>query len=89
MKDKGGSETEIKQLPTDQPNVGLGCRLAPDGNQSHECTTRLNQCREFDAKVSTATLKVDEMYQYLLTWIIPAVCYAIEITDIPIKVAII
>ena len=43
LTNRGGVHTEISQLPIDHPNVGLGCRLAPYGNQKHECSFRLNQ----------------------------------------------
>ena len=43
LTDREGMKTEIQQLPKDQPNIGLRCRLAPDGNQMHECAFRLQQ----------------------------------------------
>ena len=47
---------------------------------------RLNQCREINAKVRAAVLTVEEMYLYLLTRIVPAICYASAITNIPDKI---
>ena len=73
LTDREWMTTEIKQLPKDQPNIGLGCRLAPDENQMHECAFRLQQCKQFQAKINSAAFTVEEMYQYLLTRIIPAV----------------
>ena len=81
-----GAKNEIKQLPIKQPNVGLGCRLAPDGNQKHESAFCLEQCKRIQGKVSTASLTFEEAYQYLLTRVVPAVCYALAVTDIPQKV---
>ena len=85
LTDRGWMKTEIQQLPKDQPNVGLGCRLAPDGNQTHEGAFRLYQCKQFQAKLNTAVLSVEEMYKYLFTRIVPAVCYASSLTEIPPK----
>ena len=86
LMDREGMKTEIQQLPKDQPNIGLGCRLAPDGNQMHECAFRLHQCKQFQVRINAAALTVEEMYQYLLKRIIPAVCYASALTNIPPKV---
>ena len=47
LTDREGMKTEIQQLPKDQPNVGLGCRLAPDGNKMHESACRLQQRKQF------------------------------------------
>ena len=80
-----GAKDEIRQLPIDQPNIGLGCRLAPDGNQKHESAFRLEQCKRIQGKVSTTSFSFEEAYQYLLTRVIPAVCYASAVTDIPQK----
>ena len=80
-----GMKKDIQKLPKDQPNVGLGCRLAPDGNQTHESAFRLHQCKQFQAKLNTTALTVEEMFQYLLTRIIPVVCYVSALTSIPPK----
>ena len=80
-----GAKNEIKQLPIDQPNVGLGCRMAPDGNQKHESAFCLEQCKRIQGRVITASLTFEEAYQYLLTRVVPAVCYAAAVTDIPQK----
>ena len=85
MTDKGGNKTEIQQLTKDQPNVGLGCRIAPDGSQAHESTYRLKKFKQLQAILNTTALTIEEMYQYLLTRIIPAVCYASALTKIPPK----
>ena len=77
---------EILQLPIDQPNFGLGCRLAPDGSQQHESVFREQQCRKFHAKLKSAALTLDETYQYLLTRIVPSLCYASALTNIPDKI---
>ena len=73
---------DIHQLPIDQPNVGLGCRLAPDGSQWHESIFREQQCKKFHAKLKTAALTADKAYQYLLTRIVPSVCYTSALTNI-------
>ena len=52
-------ETEIQKLPKDQPNVGLGCRLSPDGNQTHEIAFILHQCKQFQAKINTTVILVE------------------------------
>ena len=69
----------------DQPNVGLGCRLAPNGSQLHENIFQEQQCQKFHAKLKTAALSADKAYQYLLTRIVPSVCYASALTNIPDK----
>ena len=43
LTDREGMKTEIQQFPKDKPNIGLGCRLAPNGNQIHECAFRIHQ----------------------------------------------
>ena len=86
LTDREGMKAEIQQLPKDQPNIGLGCRLTPDGNQMHECSFRLQQCKQFQARINAAKFTVDKMHQYLLARIIPAVCYASALTNIPPKV---
>ena len=82
LTDKNGNDTMIQQLPIDQPNVGLGCRLAPDGGKQHESCFREQQCQTIYAKLKPASLTTDEAYQYLLTRIVPSVCYASALTDI-------
>ena len=67
LTDREGNETHIHQLPIDQPNVGLGCRLAPDSGQKHESRFREEQCQKIYSKLKTAALTTDETYQYLLT----------------------
>ena len=52
LTDREGMKTEIQHLPKDQPNIGLGCRLAPDGNQMHECAFRLQQCKQFQTRIN-------------------------------------
>ena len=86
LMDREGTKTEIQRFPKDQPNLGLGCRLAPDGNNTYESAFRLNQCKKFQVKINAAAISVEEMYQYLLTRIIPAVCYASALKNIPPKV---
>ena len=86
LTDREGMKTEIKQLPKDQPNIGLGCRLALDGNQRNECEFRLQQFQQFQTKINSAAFTIEEMYQYLLTRIIPVVCYASALTNLPTKV---
>ena len=44
---KRNEETFINQLLVDQPNVGLGCRLTPDGNHSNDSEFWSNQCKKF------------------------------------------
>ena len=85
LTDREGMKTEIQQLPKDQPNVVIGCRIAPDGNQTHESAFRLHQCKQFQVKINSEALSVEETYQYLLTRIIHVVCYASALTNIPPK----
>ena len=61
--EKAGRETKICQLPINKPNVGLGCRLAPDGNQEHETKHRINQYKIIQGKIATANLTAEETYQ--------------------------
>ena len=73
LTNRAGVQTKIQQLPIDQPNVGLGCRLNPDGNQSHESTFCLDQCKRIHGKLSATSLTMEETYQYLLTSVFPEV----------------
>ena len=52
----------------------------------HECAFRIQQFRQFQARINSTALTVDKMYQYLLTRIIPVVCYASALTNLPLKV---
>ena len=46
LTDREGNKTNI-----DQPNVGLGCRLAPDGGQQHESRFLEKQCQKIYANL--------------------------------------
>ena len=61
LTDREGMKTEIQQLPKDQPNIGLGCRLAMDGSQMHECAFRIQQCKQFHSRINAAALTVEKM----------------------------
>ena len=62
LTDRYGNDTEILQLPIDQPNVGLGCRLEQDGSKQHESLFCVQQCPKFHANFKSAALTADETY---------------------------
>ena len=47
LTDREGNETNTQQFPIDQPNVGLGCRLAPDGANNMKADSANGNDKQF------------------------------------------
>lgn len=78
MNDGKGSEATIEYLPPDQPNVGLGYRICPDGSQTHHFQTTLEAVTDLCRKAEGAYLTESEARQLLTQRLIPKVSYALK-----------
>jgi hypothetical protein len=77
MDDGKGSSATIDFIPPDQPNVGLGYRLCPDGSQTHHFQATLEAITTLCQKASGAYLKEDEARQLLHQRLIPKLTYTL------------
>ena len=85
LHDHRGATTKIEKLNSDEPNVGLGCRLAPDGNQQQEFLFRETQCQDLAGCIATAHLNITETYSMLMQRIIPCTTYPMGLTSFSTK----
>ena len=81
LTDSEGCNTTIPQITPDQPNIGLGFRLALNGTQIHEYNYRLQQCKQLHGQITRAHLTKEEAYLMLLTRVIPKVTYPMAFTQ--------
>ncbi len=54
--DWAGAPTTIKYGPTDEPNIGLGYHLCPNGDQHHQHEHTYNSIKELCNNVAAANL---------------------------------
>ena len=82
LDDGRGAKTEIKQKRVDEPNKGLGCLMAPSGQQESEFEFRLKQCRDAASRTSGAILSRREAHFMLSGRIVPQVTYSMPVTSL-------
>lgn len=78
MNDGKGSEAIIEYLPPDQPNVGLGYRICPDGSQTHHFQATLDAVTTLCHQAEGAYLTESEARQLLTQRLVPKVSYALR-----------
>ena len=81
LRDNKGAVAIIEFLPPDQPNVGLGYRLCPSGNQSHELEALVGKVTELSASVTASNLSETEARQVLLQRLLPKMSYPLHLTS--------
>ena len=81
LKDEHGMTTKIKKLNVDQPNKGLGCRQAADGNMKEEFSFRKQQCNDLANRARGSRLSCREAHLLLHTRILKTVTYSMPVTS--------
>ena len=80
LDDGRGATTRIEKLTSNEPNKGLGCRLAPNAQQESEFKFRLKQCRSIANRACPVSIPQNYALNMLTTRIIPAVSYPMVVT---------
>jgi hypothetical protein len=81
LHDGKGASSTIKYLPPNEPNVGLGFHLCPDGNQAHHFNFIRSAIRKLCKSSMTAYLTEDETRQLLNQRMLPKLQYALHGTS--------
>ena len=81
MDDGHGSFAIIEFLPPDQPNVGLGFRLCPNGSQRHHYEATQDALRAICQTSRGAHLTEAEVRQLLRQRLLPKLVYALHISS--------
>ena len=81
MEDGRGAFAVIEFLSPDEPNVGLGYRLCPSGNQAPQFEHTLNAIEKMCKAVSSASLIEREARQVLEQRLIPKLTYPFHLTS--------
>ncbi|KAL9183056.1 hypothetical protein ACHAXT_004843 [Thalassiosira profunda] len=81
MKDGKGGVAVIKFLPPDAPNVGLGFRLCPNGDQRPHFEATIKAIRGVCSSISGGQLNESEARQALYQRVIPKLVYALHLTS--------
>ncbi|KAL7550562.1 hypothetical protein ACHAWF_015354 [Thalassiosira exigua] len=80
LKDNQGVEATIAQLSYKKPNIGLGCRLTPLGDQDAEFKHRLAQAKTCAAAMGPVALSHFEAYISYVTRILPKITFPFALT---------
>ena len=81
MDDGNGSFATIDFLPPNQPNVGLGYRICPNGDQSHHFKATKAAISQLCKQTSGAYLSEAEARQMLTQRLIPKLTYALNVSS--------
>ncbi len=81
MEDSHGTLSVIDFLPPDQPNVGLGYRICPNGSQTPHFSATLDSLRKICQIVVTAHLTEAETRQLLWQRLLPKMTYALHVSS--------
>ena len=81
LQDEHGMTTKIKKLNANQPNKGLGCRQAADGNMIEEYRFRKQQCNDLANKARGVKLSCREAHLLLHMRILKTVTYSMPVTS--------
>ncbi len=78
--DGKGASARIDYIPPDQPNVGLGYLLCPDGNQEPQFNTALGAVLRICENVTRAHMTESEVRHLLRTRLVPKLAYVLHTT---------
>lgn len=78
LDDGNGCSSVIDFLPPNQPNVGLGYRLCPDGSQKHHFAVVLDAVKTLCCSAKGTYLTENEARQLLTQRLIPKISYALH-----------
>jgi hypothetical protein len=81
MADGNGSFATIEFLPPDQPNIGLGYRICPNGSQLPHYEATLSALTTLCRKCMSSHLTEDETRQLLRQRLRPKLVYAIHLSS--------
>ena len=81
LEDGKGAFSVIDFQAPDKPNVGLGYRLCPDGNQRHQHKAVKASLTALCGKVSSAFLTEREAKQVLYQRLVPKISYALHMSN--------
>jgi hypothetical protein len=85
LRNTHGTPTEIGFLPPNKPNVGLGYLICPDGNQTPQFHSLLQDIRTICAKINSSFLTEAETRQALHQRLIPKIQYVLHLTTFSLK----
>ena len=75
-----GARTKIEQLNSDHPNWGLGCLIAPSGQQDIKFTKKRDQLLPLASSVNRTYISTHYTWTLLHTHIIPRIAYSFPTT---------
>jgi len=81
IKDWTGAPTTINYGPTDEPNIGLGFHLCPNGDQSHQFNHTHNAIQNLCKNVTIANLSEREALQTVTQRLVPKLHYPLHLTS--------
>ena len=81
MEDGHGTYAVIDFLPPDQPNVGLGFRICPNGSQLHHYQATRDALRQVCRAARGAHLSAQEVHQLLRQRLLPKLTYALHLSS--------
>ena len=81
IKDWTGAPTTITFGPSDEPNVGLGFHLCPNGNQHHQFEHTHDAIHKLCKTVATANLTEQEALQAVTQRLVPKLHYPLHLTS--------
>ncbi|EED89738.1 predicted protein [Thalassiosira pseudonana CCMP1335] len=82
LKDNKGGMAVIDFLGPDQPNVGLGYRLCPDGNQTHQLKFVKDAMKEICGALVSAHITQKEALQAMYQRLLPKLDYALHLSHL-------
>ena len=85
IRDGKGAVAVIDFVPPNQPNVGLGYSICPDGNQTPQFESIYSAVQDICAGVSRAHLTESEVWQLLRTRLVPKLSYVLHLTSFTCK----
>jgi hypothetical protein len=81
IKDWTGAPTTITFGPSDEPNVGLGFHLCPNGNQHHQFEHTHDAIHKLCKTVAMANLTEQEAFQAVTQRLVPKLHYPLHLTS--------
>ena len=85
IRDGKGAVATIDFLPPDQPNVGLGYLLCPDGNQEPQFRMTVEAMQKIGTSVASSSLSESETRQLLRQRLLPKLSYILHTTSFTSK----
>jgi hypothetical protein len=81
IKDWTGAPATIKYGPTDEPNIGLGFHLCPNGSQKHQFDHTFNSIKKLCHNILAANLTEQEACQTVAQRLVPKLHYPLHLTS--------